>query len=94
MRKQKQSVHWSQDIIHRHNPEHIRITQRRRPCHSHLRAAALPRAPTGYATMIILIGFIIVPLIFVIALIFGILGAVAAYNRRPFRYPFNIRFIK
>ena len=35
--------------------------------------------------MIILIGFIIVPLIFVIALIFGILGAVAAYNRRPFR---------
>lgn len=48
----------------------------------------------GYATMIILIGFIIVPLIFVIALIFGILGAVAAYNRRPFRYPFNIRFIK
>lgn len=48
----------------------------------------------GYATMIILIGFIIVPLIFITALIFGILGAVAAYNRRPFRYPFNIRFIK
>lgn len=48
----------------------------------------------GYATMIILIGFLIVPIIFLIALIFGILGAIAAYNRRSFRYPFNIRFIK
>lgn len=48
----------------------------------------------GYATMIILIGFLIVPIIFLIALIFGILGAIAAYHRRPFRYPFNIRFIK
>lgn len=44
--------------------------------------------------MFVLIGFVIVPLIFLIALIFGILGAIAAYNRRPFRYPFNIRFIR
>lgn len=48
----------------------------------------------GYALMFVLIGFVIVPLIFLIALIFGILGAIAAYNRRPFRYPFNIRFIR
>ncbi len=48
----------------------------------------------GYALMFVLIGFIIVPLLYIAALIFGILGAIAAYNRRPFRYPFTIRFVK
>ena len=48
----------------------------------------------GYATLIIIIGIIILPLLFITALIFGILGAIAAYNRRQFRYPFTIKFIK
>ncbi|GGE65509.1 hypothetical protein GCM10011401_10930 [Nesterenkonia cremea] len=48
----------------------------------------------GYATLIIIIGIIILPLLYITALIFGILGAIAAYNRRQFRYPFTIKFIK
>lgn len=48
----------------------------------------------GYATLIIIIGFVILPLLYITALIFGILGAIAAYNRRQFRYPFTIKFIK
>lgn len=48
----------------------------------------------AFVTMFIIIGFIIMPLLYIAALIFGILGAIAAYNRRQFRYPFTIKFIK
>ncbi|PRZ14974.1 DUF4870 domain-containing protein [Nesterenkonia sandarakina] len=48
----------------------------------------------GAATTIILIGFLILFLAWVLSVVFSILAAVAAYNRRPYRYPLTIRFIK
>ncbi|MGJ9373520.1 DUF4870 domain-containing protein [Nesterenkonia sp. CF4.4] len=48
----------------------------------------------GAATTIILIGFLVLFLAWVFSVVFSILAAVAAYNRRPYRYPLTIRFIK
>lgn len=48
----------------------------------------------GSATMCILIGFIIVPLAWILAIIFGIMGAMAANKGEAYRYPFAIRLIK
>ncbi|MBO0594411.1 DUF4870 domain-containing protein [Nesterenkonia sp. E16_7] len=48
----------------------------------------------GAATTIILIGFLILFLAWLLSVVFSILAAVAAYNRRPYRYPLTIRFIK
>ncbi|KUG58693.1 DUF4870 domain-containing protein [Nesterenkonia jeotgali] len=48
----------------------------------------------GAATTIILIGFLILFLAWVLSVVFSILAAIAAYNRRPYRYPLTIRFIK
>lgn len=44
--------------------------------------------------LLVLIGFILLPLLYVVNVIFSILAAVAAYQRRPYRYPFAIRLIK
>ncbi|WP_218220576.1 DUF4870 domain-containing protein [Nesterenkonia sp. Act20] len=47
----------------------------------------------GTATTVILIGFVILPIIWLLSWVFSILAAVAAYQRRPYRYPLTIRFI-
>ncbi|WP_300342803.1 DUF4870 domain-containing protein [Nesterenkonia sp.] len=48
----------------------------------------------GGILTVVLIGFVVILAAWLCALIFGIIAAVAAYQRRPYRYPFNIRFIK
>lgn len=48
----------------------------------------------GAATTIILIGFVILFLAWLLSIVFSIMAAVAAYDRRPFRYPLTIRFIR
>jgi len=47
----------------------------------------------GTVTSIILIGFLILALAWLLSVIFSILAALAAYQRRPYRYPLTIRFI-
>jgi hypothetical protein len=42
----------------------------------------------------ICIGFLLVPAVLVVAIIFGIMGAMAANKGEAYRYPVNIRFIK
>ena len=46
------------------------------------------------ATLCIGIGFIILPIVGILDLVFTIIGAVKANNGERYRYPFNIRFIK
>ncbi len=48
----------------------------------------------GFITSFILIGFLILFAAGVLNIIFGILAAIAAYNRRPYRYPMSITFIR
>ncbi|MDO5493056.1 MAG: DUF4870 domain-containing protein [Nesterenkonia sp.] len=48
----------------------------------------------GGATTVILIGFVILFLTWLLSIIFSIMAAVAAFDRRPFRYPLTIRFIR
>ena len=45
-------------------------------------------------TITFVIGLILWPLVFIVALIFCILGTVAANKHEFYRYPINIRFIK
>lgn len=46
------------------------------------------------ATTCLVIGFILLPIIWLLALIFGIMGTIKANEGVAYRYPFNIRFIK
>ena len=46
------------------------------------------------ASTAICIGFLLVPVVLVCAIIFGIMGAMAANKGEAYRYPVNIRFIK
>ncbi|GAA1801727.1 DUF4870 domain-containing protein [Nesterenkonia flava] len=48
----------------------------------------------GGLTTLILIGFVILAFAVIVNLIFSILATVAAYQRRPYRYPLSIRFVK
>lgn len=48
----------------------------------------------GGILTVILIGALIIFIAWVCAIVFGIMAAIAAYNRRPYRYPISIRFIK
>ena len=48
----------------------------------------------GGATTMVCIGFVILPIVWLIGLIFGIMGSMAAYKGEAYRYPFNIRLIK
>lgn len=48
----------------------------------------------GGILSIVLVGFLIIFAAWICALIFGIMGAIAAYNRQPYRYPLSIRLIK
>ncbi|GAA1136283.1 DUF4870 domain-containing protein [Nesterenkonia lutea] len=47
----------------------------------------------GTLTTILLIGFVILALAWLLSVIFSIMAALAAYQRRPYRYPLTIRFI-
>ncbi|HJU70951.1 MAG TPA: DUF4870 domain-containing protein [Paucimonas sp.] len=42
----------------------------------------------------LLIGFLIIPVLFVTNFIFCIIGAVSASKGRPYRYPFTLRLVK
>jgi uncharacterized Tic20 family protein len=42
----------------------------------------------------VFIGFFILPVVLLLQLIFEIIAGVKANNGEPYRYPFNIRFIK
>ena len=44
--------------------------------------------------MCVVVGFFLLPVVGLVGLIFSILGGVKANNGEPYRYPFNIRFIK
>jgi len=44
--------------------------------------------------MVIIIGFLLVPVIALAALVLSIIGAIKANNGESFRYPFIIRLIK
>lgn len=48
----------------------------------------------GGILTVIIIGAVIVFIAWICAIIFGIMASIAAYNRRPYRYPISIRFIK
>jgi uncharacterized Tic20 family protein len=48
----------------------------------------------GGATTMVCIGFVILPVVWLVGLIFGIIGSMAAYKGEAYRYPFNIRLIK
>ena len=48
----------------------------------------------GGATTMVCIGFVILPVVWLVGLIFGILGSMAAYKGEAYRYPFNIRLVK
>ncbi|MDZ5076341.1 DUF4870 domain-containing protein [Nesterenkonia sp. HG001] len=44
--------------------------------------------------MFVLVGILLWIALWICAIIFGIMASMAAYNRRPYRYPISIRFIK
>jgi len=48
----------------------------------------------GTILTIIVIGAILILVVWVLAVVFGIMGAVSANQGKPYRYPICIRFIK
>jgi hypothetical protein len=46
------------------------------------------------ASTAVCIGFLLMPAVLVVAIIFGVIGAMAANKGEAYRYPINIRFIK
>ncbi len=48
----------------------------------------------GFLTIFIGVGFLLLPAIWVISIVFGILAALAVNRFEWYRYPINIRFIK
>lgn len=48
----------------------------------------------GFLLSIVLIGFLIIPAVYIIDLVFCIMAAVAASKNEPYRYPISIRLIK
>ena len=50
-------------------------------------------AVVGFLSCFILIGFALLPALGVFVLVTTIMGALAAYEGRPFRYPLCIRFL-
>lgn len=44
--------------------------------------------------MIVVIGFLLVPLVYLAGLIFGVMGGLAAQRGEWYRYPFSIKFVK
>ena len=50
-------------------------------------------AVAGFLSCFILIGFVLLPALGVFVLVATILGAIRAYEGKPFRYPLCIRFL-
>lgn len=48
----------------------------------------------AYFTVFLLIGFILVPIVYVVWIVFIIIGSVKAYQGQHYRYPLTFRFIK
>lgn len=48
----------------------------------------------GYVTTLLFIGFLILPAVSIVAIIFGIIAALAANKGESYRYPFSIAFVK
>ena len=48
----------------------------------------------GYITMFIIIGFIIVPAVYIVTIIFSIMAAIAANSGQLYKYPLSIQFVK
>ena len=48
----------------------------------------------GIATLCVGIGFVVLPIVGIIGLVFVILGAIKANAGEAHRYPFTIRFVK
>ena len=47
----------------------------------------------GYITMFIIIGFIIVPAVYIVTIIFSIMAAIAANSGQRYTYPLSIPFV-
>jgi uncharacterized Tic20 family protein len=68
--------------------------------HQHTRAALnfqltlLIGVVAGSVLSIILIGFVVLFAVEVLAIVFGILAAIAAHNGQPYRFPISIQFVK
>lgn len=48
----------------------------------------------GYATVVLIIGFLILAAVFIVTIVFSIIGAVAANRGEPYTYPLSIRFLR
>jgi uncharacterized Tic20 family protein len=48
----------------------------------------------SYILMFVLIGFITLPAIWIIAVVFAIMATMAASNGKPYKYPFALRLVK
>jgi len=48
----------------------------------------------SYILMFVLIGFITLPAIWIIAVVFAIMATMAASNGQPYKYPFALRLVK
>ncbi|MDX6283186.1 MAG: uncharacterized protein QOH03_4257, partial [Kribbellaceae bacterium] len=48
----------------------------------------------SYMLMFVLIGFITLPVIWIIAVVFAIMATIAASNGQPYKYPFALRLVK
>lgn len=48
----------------------------------------------GFILMFVLVGFVVLAVAGVCYLVFGIMGAVRAYNGESYRYPYNWRIVK
>ncbi|MGF0117262.1 DUF4870 domain-containing protein [Promicromonospora sp. Marseille-Q5078] len=47
----------------------------------------------GWITIFVVIGFVILPAIWIASIVFGIIAAVAVNRHEPYRYPINIRIV-
>ena len=44
--------------------------------------------------VILLIGLLLLPIVWIVSTIFSVMGAIAANNGQPYRYPLNFRLVK
>jgi hypothetical protein len=47
-----------------------------------------------FVLMFLLIGLLIAPILYVVAVVFSIIGAIAANNGQPYRYPITLRLVQ
>ncbi|WP_296666342.1 DUF4870 domain-containing protein [Demequina sp.] len=48
----------------------------------------------GAITTVVIIGFVILPVVAIVTIVFGIMASMAAYRGDMYRYPFNWRIVK